>query len=76
MYLSLFTLDLKVMKEESQELNENEEKYLVEKNPDFITEEKYFSCSQTKKTSTGKRAQKTGTRGFSCQHCGKVLLKM
>ncbi len=54
--LSLFALDLKTLKEESQELNEEDniqhEKY------DFITGEKSFSCSHTEKTSQ-KRAPKT-----------------
>ncbi len=67
--LSLFALDLKTLKEEGQELNEEDniqhEKY------DFMTGEKSFSCSHTEKTSQ-KRAPKTENRSyFTCQQCGK-----
>jgi len=47
------------LEEESEELNEKEEKIQNEKHLDFKTGEKSFSCSQTKKTSQ-KGAQKTG----------------
>ncbi len=63
-----FALDLKTLKEEGQELNEDNiqhEKY------DFMTGEKSFSCSHTVKTSQ-KRAPKTESRSyFTCQQCGK-----
>ncbi len=70
-----FTLDLMPLKEESQELNDvKEEKYRNEKHYDFMTEEKSFSCSQTKKVSTRKRTRKTGTRSnFTCLQCGKTF---
>ncbi len=54
-----------VLKEENQELNEMEDDNEFKKH-DFMTGEKSFSCSKTK------RAQKTGTRRhFICQQCGK-----
>ncbi|CAM4573409.1 unnamed protein product [Leuciscus chuanchicus] len=53
--------DLVPFKEESQDLNEMKEKDQFKTLHDVITEEKYFSSSQTEKTSSQKRAQKTGT---------------
>ncbi len=49
-----------VLKKESEVLIEMEEKDQC-KNRDFITGEKTFSCSQAEKTSSQKRAKKTGT---------------
>ncbi|XP_067284038.1 THAP domain-containing protein 5-like isoform X1 [Pseudorasbora parva] len=53
---------LMTLKEESQEFNEKEEKYIYETHQDFLPEEKSFSCSETKKD--------TGTRIFTCPQCG------
>ncbi len=69
LYLSFFILDLMVLKEESQELNEMEEK----NQHDFITGEKSFSCSQTEITSSRKMDQKTGSSYCTCQQCGKCF---
>ncbi len=55
------------LKEESEVLNEMEEK-----DHDFINGEKSFSCSQTENTSSRKKALKTRRRhDFTCQQCGK-----
>ncbi len=68
----VLTLDLKALKEESEILIEVEEEDHCEKYHDFKTGEKSFKCTQTKKTSSRKRAQKTGTRSyFTCQQCGR-----
>ncbi len=64
-YLYLFTSDLMAMKEESEELDEKQEK----DHHDFTTGEKLFSCSQTVKTSSAKK-NKT-ICDFSCQQCGR-----
>ncbi len=54
------------LKEKCEVLNE-----MKEKDHDFINGEIYFSCSQTEKTSSRKRAQKTGSSSYFCQQCGK-----
>ncbi len=60
------------LKEESEELNEMQDKDQCKKSKDSITGQTSFSCSQTEKTCSSKRAQKTGTRShFTCQQCGK-----
>ncbi|XP_016114743.1 zinc finger protein OZF-like [Sinocyclocheilus grahami] len=64
---------LMTLKEESEVLNETDEKYKLEKHHEFIPEEKPFSCSQAEKTSR-KRAQKTRScekKHFTCQQCEK-----
>ncbi|CAM4608331.1 unnamed protein product [Leuciscus chuanchicus] len=61
--------DLKTLKEESQELNETEEKYQIKKHHDFTSEEPPFSSSQTL---SQKKAQKT-KGNFTCQQCGKTF---
>ncbi|KAI2644489.1 hypothetical protein H4Q32_028322 [Labeo rohita] len=66
--------DLMLLKEKSEELNIMEDKVHYDK-LDF-TEEKLFSCSQTKKTSSQSRAQNTGAgSNFTCQQCGKSITK-
>ncbi|KAL1250625.1 hypothetical protein QQF64_018421, partial [Cirrhinus molitorella] len=61
--------DLMVLKKEREELIEIEEKDQYQ-NHDFITGEKYFSCSQAEKISSQKRAKRTGvTSNFTCQQC-------
>ncbi|XP_067248751.1 zinc finger protein 239-like isoform X2 [Chanodichthys erythropterus] len=63
--------DLMPLKEESQDLNQMEKKDQYKTLHYAITEEKSFSCSETEKTSSQKRAQKRGTIGnFTCQLCG------
>ncbi|XP_026114419.1 gastrula zinc finger protein XlCGF67.1-like [Carassius auratus] len=62
--------DIMLLKEESEELNEVEDKDQYEKH-DFIGES-FYSCSQTKQIVQNK-AQKTG--GFTCQQCGKSFTK-
>ncbi|XP_048012709.1 zinc finger protein OZF-like, partial [Megalobrama amblycephala] len=59
--------DLMALNEESQELNEKEEKDQNE-NPDFITGEKSFSFSQTENSSSQKMRARSN---FTCQECGK-----
>uniref|UniRef100_A0A9J7Z9Y0 C2H2-type domain-containing protein n=1 Tax=Cyprinus carpio carpio TaxID=630221 RepID=A0A9J7Z9Y0_CYPCA len=71
LYWSPFALDLIPLKEESQQLNEMEEEDNYKKHHNF-TGENLFNCSQTKKTYSQKRAQKTGPEShFTCQQCGK-----
>uniref|UniRef100_A0A9J8AF36 C2H2-type domain-containing protein n=1 Tax=Cyprinus carpio carpio TaxID=630221 RepID=A0A9J8AF36_CYPCA len=61
--------DLKV---KSEELNEIQDKDQYKKHLDFIPGQKSFSCSQTAKTPSQKRAQKSRSRShFICQQCGK-----
>ncbi len=55
-----------VLKEETKVLHTIEEK-----DHNFITGEKSISCLRTGKTSSQKRAQKTETKTFTCQQCGK-----
>ncbi len=64
------------LKEESQELNEMEEKNQYKNQHYFITGEKSFSCSQTEVTSSRKIDQKTGRSSYcTCQQCGKCVRK-
>ncbi|KAL1250626.1 hypothetical protein QQF64_018422, partial [Cirrhinus molitorella] len=58
--------DLMALKEESGVLNEMEEK-----KHDFINGEKYFSCSQSEKTSLINKTQKTSN--YTCQQCEKCF---
>ncbi|KAL1268461.1 hypothetical protein QQF64_033824, partial [Cirrhinus molitorella] len=63
--------DLMVLKEENQELKQEENEDWYEKTC-FHSRRKSFSCSQTENTLSQKRAQKTATRSnFTCQQCGK-----
>lgn len=63
--------DLIALKEETQELDETEEKDHCEKHHDFVTE-KHNRSQTKKKVSLQKRAQKTGSRRrFTCKQCGK-----
>ncbi len=63
------------IKEESQELDEMEEKNQDEKYHDLIAEEKYFHYSLAYKTeSTNLKVQisvHTGESPLTCQHCGR-----
>ncbi|KTG02162.1 hypothetical protein cypCar_00047156, partial [Cyprinus carpio] len=63
--------DLIALKEETQELDETEEKDHCEKHHDFVTE-KHNRSQTKKKVSLQKRAQKTGSRSrFTCKQCAK-----
>ncbi|XP_067283552.1 gastrula zinc finger protein XlCGF7.1-like [Pseudorasbora parva] len=69
------TVDLIVLKKESEILNEMEEKDQFKNY--FITGEKTFSCSQTEKNLSRKWGKKKRTiSNFTCQQCGnKFTLK-
>uniref|UniRef100_A0A671LQP9 C2H2-type domain-containing protein n=1 Tax=Sinocyclocheilus anshuiensis TaxID=1608454 RepID=A0A671LQP9_9TELE len=65
--------DLMTLKEESDVLNESEEKSRFEKHHDFITGEK---STKTEMESSPKTAQKTESNSyFSCRQCGKSFSK-
>ncbi len=76
LYLSLFPLDLKVLKEESQELNENEEKYLVDKNPDFIRKKNILAARRLKRLPHEKELRRQELEVSPANTVEKVLLKM
>ncbi len=68
----MFILDLMPVKEESQEMNEVEEKH-----HDFTSGEKSFSCTETEKNSPKKQKGTLKTRSkrrFTCSQCGKSFL--
>ncbi|KAI2665911.1 hypothetical protein H4Q32_023026 [Labeo rohita] len=78
--------DLMALKDESQELNETEEKDQDEKYHDFKIEEKTISRLQTEESSSPKNPQKTqntnlnphlvihnGESSFTCQVCGDIF---
>ncbi|XP_048010523.1 oocyte zinc finger protein XlCOF26-like [Megalobrama amblycephala] len=58
-----------LLKEESEGLDEMEEKNRYKKHHDFINGDKSFSSSPTERT------QKTATSAFTCQECGKSFTR-
>ncbi|XP_077095538.1 uncharacterized protein LOC143747003 isoform X2 [Siphateles boraxobius] len=74
--LELNQIDQMQLKEESPELEESEVKNEYEKDHDFKTGEKSFSCSMKKKVSSRKKGVKTKTRSdLTCKQCGKSFAR-
>ncbi len=70
LFLFLFTIDLKPLKEESQELNKMEKKNQYEKSHDFMTGEKSLFI-MTQKTETRSLEVHTEENAIRGQQCGK-----